>query len=91
MARGGVWPAYQHKMREELKARDPQFKKWSDLNDRIEELKREQVYRLHDYLLRETDHPRLLPQNRWDRGELDEVRRSLDSAKRALEESQAGA
>ena len=42
----------QHKMREKLKARDPQFKKWSDLNDRIEELKREQIHRLDDYLLR---------------------------------------
>ncbi|MFO7903869.1 MAG: LamG-like jellyroll fold domain-containing protein, partial [Pirellulaceae bacterium] len=90
-ARGRVRPAYQHKMRAELKERDPQFKKWSDLSDRVEELQREQLYRLHDYLLRQTDHPRLLPQNRWDRGELDEVRRSLDSAKRALEEARSGA
>lgn len=90
-ARGRVGPAFQHKMREELTERDPQFRKWSGLNDRVEELRREQLYRLHDYLLRETDHPRLLPQSRGDRGELDEVRRSLDSAKKALQEKQSGA
>jgi len=59
-------------MREKLKARDPQFKKWSDLNDRIEELKREQIHRLHDYLLRHTEHPNLLGDGR-NRGELEEV------------------
>ena len=84
-ARGKVRPAYQHKMREELKERDPQFKKWSDLNDRIEELKREQIYRLHDYLLRHTEHPNLLGDGR-NRGELEDAARQLDSARRSLQE-----
>jgi hypothetical protein len=84
-ARGRVHSAYQHTMREELKARDAAFRKWSDLNDQVEELRREQIYRLHDYVLRHTEHPNLLGDG-GNRGELEETRRMIESAKRALRE-----
>jgi hypothetical protein len=85
-ARGHVVPAYRHVMREELKARDPEFGNGADLNDRVEELQREQLYRLHDYLLRNTEHPKLLRQNRHDAGEIESLERELNAARRLVEE-----
>ena len=85
-ARGHVVPAYRHVMREELKARDPEFGKWAGLNDRLEELQREQLYRLHDYLLRYTEHPKLLRQNRHEAGEIESLERELNAARRLVEE-----
>lgn len=85
-ARGHVVAAYRHKMREELNVQDPEFGKWADLSDRVEELQREQLYRLHDYLLRYTKHPKLLRQNRYDAGEIESLERELDAARRLVEE-----
>jgi len=86
-ARGGL--AFM--VRERLKARDPEFRKWADGSERIEDLKREELYRLSNYLLRHTDHPKLLAQSRWDQGDLGNARNKLKGLQRRLQDAQRNA
>ncbi len=89
--RGNVRDALLYMMKEELTARDAEFRKWSELTERVEDLKREELYRLYDYLLKNTEHPGLLIQNRWDQGELAEVSKALNEAKQQLQNEQRNA
>jgi len=90
-ALGGALGARKDIFRQRLKAEDPEFRKWAELNERVEELQARRKYRLYEYILKHTDHPMLLGGERGRGGEIAEVQRELrgkeQALKRAREES----
>jgi hypothetical protein len=75
-------------VRDRLMARDPEFRKWVEAGERVEELKRKESYRVHDHLLRHTDHPALLAQSQHDKGELERARGELNGIQQQLQNQQ---
>jgi len=75
-------------VRENLKVRDPEFRKWVEASERIEELQCQEIYRVHDYLLHNTDHPALLGQGQHGQGELEKARGELNGLKQQLQNQQ---
>jgi len=74
----------------ELIARDPQYRTYARIGDRIEELERDQMFRLSDYALKHTDYPLLFGRGGdRNRSRLEQVRDQLRRTKQDLEREMA--
>ena len=88
--RGGLAGGRAYIVEEELKARDAEYRKWSEKKNRLEQLNHEQLGRLNDYALYHTDYPKLVLTTRWSRGEVGDLSRRLDDLRRQLENERGG-